>query len=191
MAEFPRAIEEIDRAAALDSESIAIQADKGLILFYAGRAAESTALLQRLEQTQPQFASTHRYLARIDLAQNDSTGYLRELSLAAAAMEDADGKTIEVAGEQGLAQSGRTGMLRAMLRVSEPMARDGRGSAYAIATIHAELGDARGAIGWLRQSLARGEADITGLAIDPSFARLHAFPEFRGLVRAVGVSDPG
>jgi len=190
MAEFPKAIVEIDKAANLDSESIAIQADKGLILFYAGHRAESTALLERLEQTQPNFASTHRYLARIYLAQNDSTGFLRELSLAATALEDADGKTIEAAGAQGLAQSGRAGMLRAMLRVSEPLVHDGRGSAYSIATMHAELGDAQGAIGWLRQSLSRGEVEITGLAIEPSFERLRVFPEFRALVRAVGVSEP-
>lgn len=190
MAEFPKAIVEIDKAATLDSESIAIQADKGLILFYAGHRAESIALLERLEQTQPHFASTHRYLARIYLAQNDSTGFLRELSLAATALEDADGKTIAAAGAQGLAQSGRTGMLRAMLRISEPLAHDGRGSAYSIATMHAELGDAQGAIGWLRLSLSRGEVDITGLAIEPSFERLRGFPEFRALVRAVGVSEP-
>ena len=190
MAEFPKAIVEIDKAATLDSESIAIQADKGLILFYAGHRAESMALLERLEQTQPHFASTHRYLARIYLAQNDTTGYLRELSLAATALEDNDGKTVEAAGAQGLAQSGRDGMLRAMLRVSEPLVHDGRGSAYTIATMHAELGDAQGAIDWLRQSLSRGEADITGLAIEPSFERLRSFPEFRALVRAVGVSEP-
>jgi Tfp pilus assembly protein PilF len=101
MAEFPKAIVEIDKAATLDSESIAIQADRGLILFYAGHRAESMALLERLEQTQPHFASMHRYLARIYLAQNDSTGFLRELSLAATALEDTDGKTIEAAGAQG------------------------------------------------------------------------------------------
>ncbi len=190
MAEFPKAIVEIDKAATLDSESIAIQADKGLILFYAGHRAESLALLERLEQTQPHFASTHRYLARIYLAQNDSTGFLRELSLAATALEDSDGKTVEAAGAQGLAQSGRDGMLRAMLRVSEPLVHDGRGSAYSIATMHAELGDAQGAIVWLRQSLSRGEVDITGLAIEPSFEQLRGFPEFRALVRAVGVSEP-
>jgi len=77
-----------------------------------------------------------------------------------------------------------------MLRVSEPLVHDGRGSAYSIATMHAELGDAQGAIGWLRQSLSRGEVEITGLAIEPSFERLRVFPEFRALVRAVGVSEP-
>ena len=190
MGEFPKAIVEIDRAATLDTESIAIQADKGLILFYAGHRAESVALLERLEQTQPHFASTHRYLARIHFAQNDDTGFLRELALAADAMEDADAKAMQTAGTQGLVASGRAGMLQAMLRAAEPLLRDGRGSAYTIATMHAELGDAQGAIGWLRQSLSRGEVDITGLAIEPSFERLRGFPEFRALVHAVGVSEP-
>jgi hypothetical protein len=81
-------------------------------------------------------------------------------------------------------------MLQAMLRISEPLVHDGRGSAYTIATMHAELGDTQGAIGWLQQSLSRGEADITGLAIEPSFEQLRGFPEFRALIRAVGVSEP-
>jgi|GEM_PF-6862173 len=105
-------------------------------------------------------------------------------------MEDGDAKAMQEAGTQGLAASGHTGMLQAMLHTAEPLLRDGRGSAYAIATMHAELGDAHGAIGWLRQSLLRGEADMTGLAIEPSFERLRGFPEFRALVRAVGVSEP-
>jgi Tfp pilus assembly protein PilF len=190
MAEFPRAIAEIDKAAALDTESNAVVADKGLILFYAGRRQESTALLRQLEQTQPQFTSTHRYLAKVDLVEHDETGFLRELSLAATALEDADGKAIAAAGEEGFARSGRPGMLRAMLRVAEPLARDGKGSAYTIAIFHAELGDARDAIGWLRQSLSRGEPDVTGVAIEPSFAPLRSFPEFRALVREVGVARP-
>ena len=188
MAEFPKAIAEIDKAAALDSESIAIQADKGLILFYAGRAQESLALLERLEQTQPQFASTHRYLASIDLAQNDDAGFLRELSLAGDATEDADGKTMEAAGAQGLSSSGRAGMLRAMVRVEEPLARDGKGTAYALAMMYAELEDEHRALGWLSQSLSRGESEITGLAIEPSFRRLRGLPAFRQLEQNAGVA---
>lgn len=187
MAEYPLAIAEIDRAATLDSESIAIQADRGLILFYSGRKAESVALLEKLELTQPGFASTHRYLARIDLTEHDEAGYLRELSLASTATEDADAKVIEAAGARGLAASGRTGMLRAMLQLEEPLARDGKGSAYALATMHAELGDAPGAINWLNKSLSRGEAEITGLAIEPSFQDLHGKPEFRALAQKTGV----
>lgn len=187
MAEFPRAIGEIDRAAALDTESVAIQADKGLILFYAGRHEESSALLRRLEQTQPNFASTHRYLARLDLAQDDDAGYLRELSLAADAMEDADGRSMLSAGVRGLKTSGRAGMLRAMLNVAEPLAHDGKGSAYAIATMHAELGDTSAAMGWLRQSLSRGEVEIAGIAIEPGFRAMRGMPEFRALVQKSGV----
>lgn len=188
MAEYPLALAEIDRAAALDTESIAVQADKGLILFYAGRIAESRALLQRLEQTQPQFASTHRYLARVDLATHDDTGFLRELSLAATATENTDEKDIVMAGQRGLAASGRAGMLRAMLQFEEPQARDGGGSAYALATMHAELGDAPSAMIWLRESLSRGEPEITGVAIEPSFKPLRDLPEFRRLMRNAGIA---
>ena len=188
MAEFPLALDEIDKAAALDTESIAIQADKGLILFYAGQVAESEALLQRLEQTQPQFASTHRYLAKLDLATHDDAGFLRELSLAAAATENTGEKEIVAAGQRGLTTSGRAGMLRAMLKLEEPLTRDGKGAAYTLATMHAELGDAPGAMKWLRESMSRNEAEITGIAIEPSFKLLRGLPAFRQLARNAGVA---
>jgi Tfp pilus assembly protein PilF len=191
MAAYPKAISEIDRAAALDTESIAVQADRGLILYYAGHRTESIDLLSRLEQTQPQFASTHRYLAKIDLVEHDEAGYLRELSLAAAATEDADGKAMQAAGARGLKTAGRRGMLQSMLQIEEPLARDGKGSAYALATMHAELGDGPGAVAWLRESLSRGEAEIAGLAIEPSFRNLRALPEFRSLAQKVGVPVRG
>jgi hypothetical protein len=129
-----------------------------------------------------------RYLARIDLSQHDEAGYLRELSLAAMATEDADEKAIEAAGRQGLTTSGRAGMLRAMLEIEEPLARDGKGSAYALATMRAELGDMPGAMSWLRESLSRGEAEITGLAIEPSFQSLRGLPAFRQSERNAGVA---
>ncbi|HWA89271.1 MAG TPA: hypothetical protein VG889_04505 [Rhizomicrobium sp.] len=187
-AEFPRAIEEIDRAAALDSESIAIQADKGLILFYAGRLPESISLLQRLEQTQPVFASTHRYLARVYLFEHDEAGFLRELSLAARATEDSDLDAVVSAGRQGLSASGRSGMLRAMLRTEEPLVRDGKGRAYTLATMHAELGDTGDSLAWLQRSLMRGEAEFAGLAIEPSFRGLRGSAEFRRLEKMAGVA---
>jgi Tfp pilus assembly protein PilF len=188
MAEFPKAIDEIDKAATLDTESTAIQADRGLILFYAGHETESVALLRQLEQAEPSFASTHRYLAKIDLAEHDETGFLRELSLAAAALEDADAKAVVAAGEKGLAVSGRDGMLRAMLRAQEVLVRDGKGSAYALAELHAGLGDGHAAMASLRQSLSRGEADITGILIEPSFRPLRTTPEFRQLAQEAGVA---
>lgn len=189
MGEFPKALAQIDQAAELDTESSAIRADKGLILFYAERPAESVALLQQLEQSQPQFASTHRYLAKVYLAQRDDNGFLRELALAAAAVEDADAKAVEAAGEKGLATAGHAGMLQAMLSIEEPLVRDSRARAYDVAVMHAELGDADGALNWLRSSLAHGEPDMAGVAIEPSFRPLRAIPLFRRLARNAGVQS--
>jgi hypothetical protein len=40
----------------------------------------------------------------------------------------------------------------------------------------------------LRQSLSRGEADITGILIEPSFRPLRTTPEFRQLAQEAGVA---
>jgi Tfp pilus assembly protein PilF len=189
MGEFPQALGQIDKAADLDTASVAIRADKGLILFYAGRRGESKSLLMQLEQSQPQFASTHRYLAKVYLAEHDDSGFLRELTLADSALENDDGQATEAAGEKGLAASGHAGMLQSMRDVEEPLVRDNRGRAYDLAVIHAELGDTSGALEWLRTSLARGEPDVTGVEIEPSFQAMRKMPEFRRLAHAAGVQS--
>jgi hypothetical protein len=55
--------------------------------------------------------------------------------------------------------------------------------------MRAELGDKPGAMAWLRESLSRGESEITGLAIEPSFQRLRDLPEFRRLEQTAGVAQ--
>ena len=72
------ALDQIDAALRLDPTSKAIAADRGLILFLAGRESEAVATLRSLETADPDFLSSHTYLADIDLLQGDYRGYLDE-----------------------------------------------------------------------------------------------------------------
>ena len=65
------ALEQIEIAQQLNSSSTSILADKGLILYYAGRTDEAIALLKQIRETDPSFLSTHRYLALIDLTDGE------------------------------------------------------------------------------------------------------------------------
>ncbi|HEY5048891.1 MAG TPA: hypothetical protein VII49_12820 [Rhizomicrobium sp.] len=182
--EFALALREIDAAQALDSESTAILADKGLILFNNGKSDDALLLLLQLEQAEPAFPSTHAYLAGIDLDRGDNVGFLRELR--AYGHDDAS-EEVAAAGEKALARSGRAGMLKAMVEAQKKLYGEARMSAYAVALTYADLDDANDAIAWLRLSLSRHEADNIAMAVDAPLARLRKDSRFRALLLAAGL----
>jgi Tfp pilus assembly protein PilF len=185
--EFPLALREIEAAQALDSESTAILADKGLILFDNKKIDEALMLLQQLEQAEPAFPSTHVYLAFIDLDRGDNIGFLRERRADATIRHDADGEALIAAGEKALAQSGRAGMFKAMLEVQLRLFGEGKMPAYAVALTYADLDDANDAIAWLKRSLSRHEAENIAMAVDAPLARLRKEPSFRALLSQAGL----
>lgn len=181
MREFPRAVAEIDKAEALDVESTAVRADKGFILYYAGRSNEAIDLLRQLEQTEPLFASPHHYLAVIYRARGDDAAFLREWQASADARNDDADKAVASAGAKGLAEAGHAGMLRSILAEQQKLFVDRGQSAYALAQTYAELGDRTSALAFLRTSLARREMVAVDIAIEPSFVNLRENPEFRAI----------
>jgi predicted Zn-dependent protease len=187
--DFPSALSEIEAASALDPESTAILADKGLILYNAGRRAEGTALLQRLEQAQPDFLSSHVYLASFAFDRGDDEGFLHELATAATEKRDAFATQIASAGARGLQSAGHSGMLKAMLAAQQQLYKRGAVSAYDVAKTFAYLGDADDAIVYLKASLSRHETDNIAIGVESAFAGLNANPDFRNLVQQAGLKS--
>lgn len=185
------ALEQIGKAESLDSESTAIPADKGLILFHAGKTDQAIKLLTQIENEQPDFASPHRYLAVIWLAENRDTSYLRELKLEAQARRDFTDATLADAGAKGLSNAGHVGMLRAILDVQRSLYRAGKESAYALAVTSAKLGDDQQAIAYLSASVQRHETENIALAIDPPFAGLRGDRRFAEVLARAGLRAPG
>src|SRR5579871_906691 len=62
---YPEAVDQIEQAQRLEPSSTAILADKGFLLWTAGRRNEGIALLKQLETTEPSLSSTHNYLGKI------------------------------------------------------------------------------------------------------------------------------
>lgn len=183
---FPEAVAEIDRAQALDPESSAILADRGLILFYAGRRDEARALLGQLAQSQPGFLSSHTYLAFIDRTEGDDPGYLRELTITAGLLHDDDRLALAQAARRGLAADGGPGMRAALVSAYERLKAAGRASAYELADSYAAAGRNGDALTWLTRSVEAREPDDITIRIDPAFIPLHALPAYQRLVRTVG-----
>ncbi len=187
---YRQALIEIDKAAELDSESSAIPADKGLILFHAGQREQAIKLLSQLEKDQPEFAAPHRYLATIWLATGNDADYLRELKLSAVARNDSADLALSVSGGAGLAQGGHLGMLRAILASQQMLFAEGKQSAFRVAATLALMHDAKNALAYIALSTRRHEADNIALKVDPPFDALRQDPRFITLVTKAGLSDP-
>ena len=187
--DFPHALAQIDKAERLDPESSSVLADKGMILFHAGKTDEAMTLLQELEQTAPTLSSPHRYLAIINRARGDDAGFVRELSLSAERRQQSADTDIATAAARGLTQAGHTGMLQAMLSVQRQRFSQLESPNYALAQTYAGLNDGAQAIGYLKLSLKRHEPDAVSLNIEPDFRALRGLPAFQQLVREAGLEQ--
>jgi tetratricopeptide (TPR) repeat protein len=184
------ALREIETAQRLDGGSTAILADKGFILYYAGRQEAAVALLQRVEEARPDFPSAHLFLSSFALYRGDNLTYLRELKQAAAIRRDGVLAALAEAGEAGLAKDGRRGMLAAIVARQQQFYAQGQVSAYSVAGTYGLLGDATSAMQWLLRSFSRNEPATIGIGIDPAFAAMRKASDFHALVIRAGLA-PG
>jgi tetratricopeptide (TPR) repeat protein len=170
----------------LDSSSVSILADKGLILWYAERKEEALTLLKEIAVTEPSFASTHRYLAAIYLLAKNYSSYLSEARRLAMLSYDGPGTQAVDAAEKGFVAGGGRGMLASMLKMQEELFEGGRVTAHSVAVTCALLGENSKAFDYLRRAIDKRETYVLTLAINPAFDGLRGDPEFRALLDRVG-----
>ncbi len=187
---FGQALAEITAAQALNPAYRSVLADKGRILFQAGRQAEAVTLLSQLAQAAPEFLLSHAYLAVIHLAQGDYPLYLRAALRVASLRGDDNGRAVALAGQQGFERGGRAGMATAMLAERRRPGAQSAATAYELAEAHALAGNGPAAIGHLRLAVERRESSVLNLVIDPAFDALHQEPDFRDLVDRLGFELP-
>lgn len=89
--EAPAALREINIARDLDPTATAILADRGIILYVAGRRAEGLEALHTLAREQPDAVSPHRSLAEIALFEDRADEFLRESATVARLRGDTAG----------------------------------------------------------------------------------------------------
>ena len=183
------ALEQIEIARQLNSSSTSILADKGMILYYAGRTDEAIALLKQLEQTEPYFLSTHRYMALIDLMTGKYELYLGEdRKVAVLSKNDAEEAIVEAAAK-GFRHGGAVNMLSARLGEERKLFAEGRLSAYRLAETSSLMGQRQEALNYLRVSRERRESALSALLVDPMLVSLHDDPSYRKLITQVGLAQ--
>lgn len=183
--DYDGSLREIERAQALDPTSKSIRADAATLLAHTARRADGIAALEAAEAADPTFLSPHLYLQNLDLARGDDQAYLKESAALADLTGDLGRRSDLAAASQGYAAGGHQGLLHALLAERLNRARTGGASAYSVAGLYNLLGDKGQALAWLRQSLARREAELTSLKVDFLFEGLHGNPEFDDIAQQV------
>jgi tetratricopeptide (TPR) repeat protein len=187
---FETALAEITTAQVLNPVYRAVLADKGRILFHAGRQDEAVTLLEQLVQADPDFMAPHAYLAICRLARGEHALYLDSLLRAAELRRDEGGRAVALAGRLGLEQDGPGEMARAMLAERQQRHARGLATSYDLAQAHALAGEDKVALECLHRSIEQRESPALNFVIDPAFARLHRAPSLQRLAADLGFTLP-
>jgi cytochrome c-type biogenesis protein CcmH/NrfG len=179
MHRYPEALDQMEQAQRLDPASPAILADKGLLLWSAGRHAEGLALLKQLEASEPSLSSPHYFLARIFEQQGDYPAAIQEWQTLAELRHDEAGAKIAAAAAQGYAAGGVRGLLESRLPLQKEIVDRGDGSAYELAATYAALNRKEEALAYLQIAYDRRDQDLLGG--DPPIPALNDEPAYRKL----------
>ena len=177
--------QEIAIARRLDPLSVAINTDQAYIFHYTGRNDEAIRAAQRALSMNPKFTLAYFWLGRIYTYQGQysdaeaafrNIGPLRKWTPAMAALGFMYGK------------AGRRTDAEALLAEFDDLSRQGRyASSYAVAVIHAGLGNRTEAFSFLDAAYRERSHWLLWLKHDPRWDDIRADPRFVNLVRKVGL----
>jgi tetratricopeptide (TPR) repeat protein len=167
----------------LDPTSQATLADKGILLFYAGRQKEGVDLLNEVEHINPEFRSPHAYLMLIDFDLRNFPGYLREDQKTAEIMSDPELKDIMASAQKGYLRGGASGLLSALYAKQNEYYTLGRLSRTALARTCTMMGKRQEALHLLEEASTRHERDVLTCLSDPELITLENEPRYQALAK--------
>ncbi|MGH2626943.1 MAG: BTAD domain-containing putative transcriptional regulator [Anaerolineales bacterium] len=184
MGRFDDALAHERRAQELDPLSVAVAGTAAWVLNYSGRLDEAEREARIVLREDSAFALGHFYLGRILQAKGEldsalvhyaATGPLREW-------------VPTIAGYGYVyALQGRRRDAEAVLAHMDSMSRHEYVTAYAVALVHAALGQVDSAFVWLDHGVAERTHWLVWLRWDPRWKPLRADPRFEDLARRVGL----
>jgi TolB-like protein len=175
------ALAEMRLAIELDPLSLITLAAAGGAYFFARRYEEAVALHRRTLGIDPEFIPARSDLARA-LEYSGRTAeaveqYERVIRLAGTSMADPSAGLANV-----LAVSGRVGEAREVLAALSRRRAESYVSPWALASIHAHLGETGEALSWLERAYEERDSTLVWLKVHPRFDALHREPRFEALL---------
>jgi DNA-binding winged helix-turn-helix (wHTH) protein/Tfp pilus assembly protein PilF len=181
------ALTEIDLARKLAPDSSSILADKGELLWSAGRHEQGLQLLKQLEAAEPDFISPHVYLRLAYFETGNYPNYFVELKKDALLTHDAAQSSVVEAAAKGFTQGGEHGLFAAQISEQKKLYEQGKLSPYFVAQTEARLGNKREAIRYLTICVQSHDEVVLNLIDDQGFISLHSDPAFRQLLAKIGL----
>jgi tetratricopeptide (TPR) repeat protein len=188
---YPECLAQMDKAQELDPGSHATLADKGWMLYNAGRTEEGIATLKEVERSVPEFRSPHAYLTLISLDMRDYTAFLAEGQKTADSMNDAALKDIMASARTGYARDGKRGLLHDLYARQKEYYAQGKIVGTTLARTCVLMGRKQEALGLLEEAYARHEADVLGCLSNRDLLTLKDEPRYKALVRKINFPMPG
>ena len=184
------ALAQIDLARELEPQSVSVLADRGLILSTLDPARGAQALKQ-LAQSQPEFASTHVYLAGVYLDLGDDAGFLAESRIVATLAHD-PAKVIDLDhAREELAKRGPLPMLRNLAAKYAVVADRDQGSAYFTARLFGFAGDSGQAMHYLQVACDRRDPGFLSVENDAAFQAVRSSQRYLTLLERRDAAPDG
>lgn len=175
------ALSELRLATELDPLSLIILTAMGSVSFYARRYEEAIALYRHVLNIEPDFLAVRadlaralEYSGRMAEAVQEYEGALR---LGGTPMANYSAGLANV-----LAVSGRVGEAREMLAALSRRRAESYVSPWALASIHARLGETEEALDWLERAYEEHDSTLVWLKVHPRFDALRREPRFEALI---------
>jgi tetratricopeptide (TPR) repeat protein len=184
MGRFEEAIEHERLAEQLDPLSTAIGGTAAWVLYYAGRHDEAARALRIVLREDSSFALGHFYLGRVHQARGEPDSALAEYRATGPLLDWVP--TIAAVGHVQGTQGQRQDALATLTRMNS-RARDEYVSAYAVALVHAALGQRDSAFAWLERGVDERTHWMVWLRRDPRWAPIRPDARFDDLVRRLRI----
>jgi tetratricopeptide (TPR) repeat protein len=180
---------EIDRAQELDPSSHAILADKGLLLFKAGKKQEAIELLKQVERTDPEFRSPHFYLMLISFWIRDYPNYLMEGEKTAQAVSDPVLKDTLAKARAGYTRDGESGLLQNLYAAQSKYYSAGKVPGMSLARTCLRMRRKEEALQLMEEEYTHHSAAFIWCLSDPDFLSLKDDPRYKELLRKMNYPE--
>jgi tetratricopeptide (TPR) repeat protein len=174
------------RALGLDPLSLGVASTAGWVLHYSGKQADAERQLRIAIRTDSTFPVAHLYLGRV----LQFNGQLDSALAHFAAMGPLRAWVPTIAGEGYVyAQQGRREHAQQVLARLDSLSRTQYVTPYAVALVHAALGQSDSAFVWLNKAVDERTHWVLWLNRDRRWDPIRSDDRFRAIVRRVGIPD--